>query len=44
MVNVWSLQEGSVLQTFVGLGGICGLVWGGASGLAVCQTRSQVFT
>ncbi|KAK7085896.1 putative E3 ubiquitin-protein ligase herc1 [Halocaridina rubra] len=41
MVNVWSLQEGSVLQTLVGAGGICGMVWSGNSGLAVCQAGSQ---
>lgn len=43
MVNVWSLQEGSLLQTLVGSGGINALVWCGTSGLAICVSRSQVW-
>ncbi|XP_042891775.1 probable E3 ubiquitin-protein ligase HERC1 isoform X3 [Penaeus japonicus] len=41
MVNVWSLQEGSLLQTLVGSGGINSLVWCGTSGLGICVSRSQ---
>nr|XP_053648635.1 probable E3 ubiquitin-protein ligase HERC1 isoform X2 [Cherax quadricarinatus] len=41
LVNVWSLQDGSLLQTVVGSGGISGLAWAGTTGLAVSLTQSQ---
>ncbi|XP_071541149.1 LOW QUALITY PROTEIN: probable E3 ubiquitin-protein ligase HERC1 [Panulirus ornatus] len=41
MVNIWSLQDGSLLQTVVGSGGISSVSWTGTAGLAVCLTQSQ---
>lgn len=41
MVNIWSLQDGSLLQTVVGCGGVASLQWCGSSGLAICFTQSQ---
>ncbi|XP_049838129.1 LOW QUALITY PROTEIN: probable E3 ubiquitin-protein ligase HERC1 [Schistocerca gregaria] len=41
VVNIWSLQDGSVLQTFSGAGGVSSLCWLGDAGLAVCYGRSK---
>ncbi|XP_076032136.1 putative E3 ubiquitin-protein ligase HERC1 [Oratosquilla oratoria] len=41
VVNVWSLQNGTLLQTVVGSGGVTGLVWTAGYGLAICYSRSQ---
>lgn len=43
MVNIWSLQDGSLLQTYTGAGGIQSLCWTGTSGLAACLLRSKVW-
>lgn len=42
LVNIWSLQDGSLLQTVVGGGGVAHLCWAGPAGLSVCFTQSQV--
>ncbi|XP_063888404.1 probable E3 ubiquitin-protein ligase HERC1 isoform X2 [Scylla paramamosain] len=44
VVNVWSLQDGSLLQTMVGCGGVASLKWCGSAGLAICYTQSQNVT
>ncbi|MPC18905.1 putative E3 ubiquitin-protein ligase HERC1 [Portunus trituberculatus] len=44
VVNVWSLQDGSLLQTVMGCGGVASLKWCGSAGLAICYTQSQNVT
>ncbi|XP_068081364.1 probable E3 ubiquitin-protein ligase HERC1 [Anabrus simplex] len=41
VVNIWSLQDGSLLQTQTGTGGVQSLAWLGDMGLAVCFGRSK---
>ncbi|XP_021933596.1 probable E3 ubiquitin-protein ligase HERC1 isoform X3 [Zootermopsis nevadensis] len=41
VVNIWSLQDGSLLQTNTGTGGVHSLTWLGETGLAVCFGRSK---
>lgn len=41
-MNIWSLQDGSLLQTNTGTGGVHSLTWLGETGLAVCFGRSKV--
>ncbi|XP_071450243.1 probable E3 ubiquitin-protein ligase HERC1 [Hetaerina americana] len=41
LVNIWSLQSGSLLQTVNGNGGVHSLSWLGNAGLAVCFSRSK---
>ncbi|XP_069694063.1 probable E3 ubiquitin-protein ligase HERC1 isoform X1 [Periplaneta americana] len=41
VVNIWSLQDGSLLQTNTGTGGVHSLSWLGESGLAACFGRSK---
>lgn len=41
VVNIWSLQDGNLLQTNTGTGGVHSLTWLGETGLAVCFGRSK---
>ena len=41
LVNIWSLQDGSLLQTLLGTGGVSHIAWAGKY-LALCHTRCQV--
>ncbi|XP_055489136.1 LOW QUALITY PROTEIN: probable E3 ubiquitin-protein ligase HERC1 [Leucoraja erinacea] len=42
LINIWSLQDGSVLQTVVtGLGSVVGIAWIPDMGVAVCSSRSK---
>jgi len=42
IVNIWSLEDGTLLRTRTGAGGVHSLAWVGNSGLAVCFGRSKV--
>lgn len=42
LVNIWSLQDASLLQTQTGPGGVQSLTWVPDVGLAVCFVRSKV--
>jgi hypothetical protein len=42
VVNVWSLQDGSLLQTCTGFGGVQSLCWLGSIALAICFARTKV--
>ncbi|XP_060677257.1 probable E3 ubiquitin-protein ligase HERC1 isoform X2 [Hemiscyllium ocellatum] len=42
LINIWSLQDGSVLQTVVtGLGSVVGVAWIPDIGVAACSSRSK---
>ncbi|XP_072108525.1 probable E3 ubiquitin-protein ligase HERC1 isoform X1 [Mobula birostris] len=42
LINIWSMQDGSVLQTVVtGLGSIVGIAWIPDIGVAVCSSRAK---
>ncbi|KAE8748468.1 hypothetical protein FOCC_FOCC004763 [Frankliniella occidentalis] len=41
VINIWSLQDGSLLQTYTGAGGVQSLCWTGKCGLAACLLRSK---
>ncbi|KAK7862054.1 hypothetical protein R5R35_011478 [Gryllus longicercus] len=41
VVNIWSLQDGSLLQTQTGTGGVHSLSWMRSVGLAVCFSRCK---
>ncbi|XP_067888501.1 probable E3 ubiquitin-protein ligase HERC1 isoform X5 [Heterodontus francisci] len=42
LINIWSLQDGSVLQTVVtGLGSVVGIAWIPDIGVAACSSRSK---
>ncbi|XP_043542936.1 probable E3 ubiquitin-protein ligase HERC1 isoform X3 [Chiloscyllium plagiosum] len=42
LINIWSLQDGSVLQTVVtGLGSVVGVAWIPHIGVAACSSRSK---
>ncbi|XP_007895403.2 probable E3 ubiquitin-protein ligase HERC1 [Callorhinchus milii] len=42
LINIWSLQDGSVLQTVVtGLGSVVGIAWIPAIGVTACSSRSK---
>nr|CAD7425857.1 unnamed protein product [Timema monikensis] len=41
IVNIWSLQDGVLLQTVTGSGGVHSLSWLGDSGLVICFGRSK---
>ncbi|XP_051890412.1 LOW QUALITY PROTEIN: probable E3 ubiquitin-protein ligase HERC1 [Pristis pectinata] len=42
LINIWSLQDGSVLQTVVtGLGSVVGIAWIPDVGVTVCSSRSK---
>uniref|UniRef100_T1JES7 HECT-type E3 ubiquitin transferase n=1 Tax=Strigamia maritima TaxID=126957 RepID=T1JES7_STRMM len=40
-LNIWSIKDGSVLQTVTGNGSVQSLAWVGENGLAVCFSRSK---
>ncbi|XP_031715964.1 probable E3 ubiquitin-protein ligase HERC1 isoform X3 [Anarrhichthys ocellatus] len=41
LLNIWSLQDGSVLQTVTGLGSVVGTTWIPNLGVAACFGRSK---
>ncbi|KAM3873957.1 putative E3 ubiquitin-protein ligase HERC1 [Diretmus argenteus] len=41
LLNIWSLQDGSVLQTVTGLGSVIGTTWIPNIGVAACFGRSK---
>ena len=43
LVNIWSMQDGSLLQTLMGTGGVADITWAGKY-LAICHTRNQHIT
>lgn len=42
VVNIWSLQDGILMQTNTGTGGVHSLSWMDDLGLAACFSRSKV--
>lgn len=41
-INIWSLQDGTLANTYVGSGGVQDVCWLSDHGLAVCFSRSKV--